>query len=394
MLKIPESQHLSQSLRPETQYSTQRYVVYSEFSRTYSAVRSDVQNRTDSVPEHGPPETDSTRCTSRFDFSSFDNALASNGTGVPARYTSTPLIVSWPQGIAARRRERGFDRRRWMRDGPALRGIERKGRAAFRARLAHHELPMGVQVAWRHGTSQPMQRMIGMRDQHEAQPQQVLAEELERLSDPRLGFVTITGVAVSADLRHADVFYTVMGPPAQHAETAAGLTAAKPHLRATLGRQVRMKYLPDLHFREDPGLEQGLRIEAILRDAVIVEAASGDQAAPGTIVELRFVGSDDTMTYLLGSIEGQLQLATGAVLLVGFSIASLGTLWVTRQNLLRDLDADTSSINRSISGEVKDSLASPPLERNRRLLQARVKHWFIIKPAFKLSFFICGLSLG
>ena len=75
--------------------------------------------------------------------------------------------------------------------------------------------------------------------------------------------------------------------------------------------------------------------------------------------------------HLLGSIEGQLQLATGAVLLVGFSIASLGTLWVTRQNLLRDLDADTSSVNRSITGEVRDSLASPPLERNRRLLQAR-----------------------
>ena len=45
----------------------------------------------------------------------------------------------------------------------------------------------------------------------------------------------------------------------------AGLTAAKSHLRGALGRQVRMKYLPDLHFQEDPGLEQGLRIEAILR---------------------------------------------------------------------------------------------------------------------------------
>ena len=111
--------------------------------------------------------------------------------------------------------------------------------------------------------------------------QQVLAEELERLSDPRLGFVTITGVAVSADLRHADVFYTVMGPPAQHAETAAGLTAAKPHLRATLGRQVRMKYLPDLHFREDPGLEQGLRIEAILREIHEQDAARGSDPSVG-----------------------------------------------------------------------------------------------------------------
>ncbi|MEY3361559.1 MAG: hypothetical protein RL531_1278 [Actinomycetota bacterium] len=113
--------------------------------------------------------------------------------------------------------------------------------------------------------------------------QQVLADEVERLSDPRLGFVTITGVAVSADLRHADVFYTVMGTPEQHVETAAGLAAAKSHLRAALGRQVRMKYLPDLHFQEDPGLEQGLRIEAILREIHEHEAASAEPStAPGT----------------------------------------------------------------------------------------------------------------
>lgn len=75
--------------------------------------------------------------------------------------------------------------------------------------------------------------------------------------------------------------------------------------------------------------------------------------------------------HLLGSIEGQLKLATGAVLLLGFSLASLGTLWVTRQNLLRDLEVDTSSINRSITGEARASIAFPTLERNRRLLQAR-----------------------
>ena len=112
--------------------------------------------------------------------------------------------------------------------------------------------------------------------------QQVLADELERLSDPRLGFVTITGVAVSADLRHADVFYTVMGTPEQHSDTAAGLAAAKSHLRAALGKQVRMKYLPDLHFQEDPGLEQGLRIDAILRE-IHEHAADPDEptTAPG-----------------------------------------------------------------------------------------------------------------
>lgn len=108
--------------------------------------------------------------------------------------------------------------------------------------------------------------------------QQVLADELERLSDPRVGFVTITGVEVSADLRHADVFYTVLGTPEQHEETAAGLAAAKSHLRATLGKQVRMKYLPDLHFKEDPGLEQGLRIEAILRDLHEHDAEAAPEA--------------------------------------------------------------------------------------------------------------------
>jgi len=91
--------------------------------------------------------------------------------------------------------------------------------------------------------------------------------------------VTITGVDVSADLRHADVFYTVLGSEQEHIDTAAGLKAAKSLLRATLGRQVRMKYLPDLHFAEDPGLEQGLRIEAILREIQDREKAQSEAMA-------------------------------------------------------------------------------------------------------------------
>jgi ribosome-binding factor A len=93
-----------------------------------------------------------------------------------------------------------------------------------------------------------------------------LADELERLSDPRLGFVTITDVEVSADLRIADVYYSVMGQPEQHKETATALVSAAPHLRAVLGRQVRLKFVPELRFREDAGLAAGQRIEAILRD--------------------------------------------------------------------------------------------------------------------------------
>lgn len=102
-----------------------------------------------------------------------------------------------------------------------------------------------------------------------------LAEELERLSDPRLGFVTLTGVEVAPDLRTADVFYSVIGAAQQHAETAAALESAGPHLRAVLGRQVRMKYLPSLRFREDPAVTDGLRIDAILRE-LHEDAGRGD----------------------------------------------------------------------------------------------------------------------
>jgi ribosome-binding factor A len=95
---------------------------------------------------------------------------------------------------------------------------------------------------------------------------EVIAEELERLSDPRLGLATVTGVDVTGDLRNAIVYYSVLGPAEQHAQTAAALEAASSHLRQVLGQQVRMKYLPKLHFREDPAIAQGQRVEELLRE--------------------------------------------------------------------------------------------------------------------------------
>lgn len=92
---------------------------------------------------------------------------------------------------------------------------------------------------------------------------EVLADELERCSDPRLTMVTITGVNVSADLRHATVFYAALGR--HDDDIPAALRAAAPHLRGVLGNQVRLKYLPRLQFREDPAIEHGQRVEEILR---------------------------------------------------------------------------------------------------------------------------------
>jgi ribosome-binding factor A len=102
---------------------------------------------------------------------------------------------------------------------------------------------------------------------------EVLAEELERLSDPRVGFVTVTGVEVTPDLRQATVYYSALAPVRGDAdavaeaakETAAGLRALTPHLQAEIGRQVRMKYTPHLVFREDPAMRTGERVDEILR---------------------------------------------------------------------------------------------------------------------------------
>lgn len=92
---------------------------------------------------------------------------------------------------------------------------------------------------------------------------EALAEELERMNDPRLAMVTVTGVDVTRDLRHAKVYYSALGRHDEAIEVA--LRKATPHLRGVLGRQVRLKYLPELEFILDPAIEQGQRVEEILR---------------------------------------------------------------------------------------------------------------------------------
>lgn len=95
---------------------------------------------------------------------------------------------------------------------------------------------------------------------------EVLAEELERLADPELGFLTVTAVDVSTDLRHATVYYSVLGPAETHEQAAGALRARTPQLKAALARQVRIKYTPNLVFKEDSGVARGERIEEILRE--------------------------------------------------------------------------------------------------------------------------------
>jgi ribosome-binding factor A len=95
---------------------------------------------------------------------------------------------------------------------------------------------------------------------------EILAEEIPKLKDPRVGFVTVTGVTVSPDLRKARVHYTALGDESARRATAAALRSARGHLRRVIGHQVRLKVLPDLAFEEDDTTEHADRIDAVLRE--------------------------------------------------------------------------------------------------------------------------------
>jgi ribosome-binding factor A len=94
---------------------------------------------------------------------------------------------------------------------------------------------------------------------------QVLGEAIQDLKDPRIGFTTVTAVRISTDLRHARVLVSVLGSEEEQKETMEGLESAKPHLRKELGRQVRMKYLPELTFQLDRQAEEAEHLESLLR---------------------------------------------------------------------------------------------------------------------------------
>ncbi len=95
---------------------------------------------------------------------------------------------------------------------------------------------------------------------------EILAEEIPKLKDPRVGFVTVTGVKVTPDLRHAWVYYTTLGTEKEKKSTRAGLRSAQPHLRRCLGSQVRLKYLPDIEFEEDVTVERAAHIDALIAE--------------------------------------------------------------------------------------------------------------------------------
>jgi ribosome-binding factor A len=84
--------------------------------------------------------------------------------------------------------------------------------------------------------------------------------------DPRIGFVTVTGVEVSPDLSHANVRVSVMGSDEEKAKSLEGLASAARYLRAQLSRELRLRTSPELHFHLDRGIEHAQRIDRVLKE--------------------------------------------------------------------------------------------------------------------------------
>ena len=103
---------------------------------------------------------------------------------------------------------------------------------------------------------------------------EVLSEAIVELKDPRIGFVTVTGVETSTDLRHAVVFVSVFGSERKREQTLDGLQAAHGLLQSRIARELRMKRTPQLTFEYDPTVERGVRMTQLI-----------DELAPDNHVE-------------------------------------------------------------------------------------------------------------
>lgn len=97
---------------------------------------------------------------------------------------------------------------------------------------------------------------------------EAVAEEVAGLKDPRLGFVTITGVDTAPDLRNAIVYFSVLGTEEERSSTIKALHSAASHVRSMVGRRIRLKYLPKLDFRVDVSIEHGTYMSGLLRELV------------------------------------------------------------------------------------------------------------------------------
>ncbi len=120
-----------------------------------------------------------------------------------------------------------------------------------------------------------------MASRRQRQVAELLHEEISGLlqrgtRDPRLGFVTVTGVDVSLDLRVAWVHVSVLGDDDDAQTTLAGLASAAGYFRHQMKQNLSLRYIPELNFKLDKSLEYGMRIDKLL-DSIKEESEQSDE---------------------------------------------------------------------------------------------------------------------
>ncbi|HEY3249174.1 MAG TPA: 30S ribosome-binding factor RbfA [bacterium] len=108
-----------------------------------------------------------------------------------------------------------------------------------------------------------------------AELSQIIQQELK---DPRIGFVSITDVEATEDLRHARVFVSVLGDDQAKEQTMAGLHSAQGFIRAEVAKRMRTRYTPEIAFKLDQSIERGTRVVTLLRD--VTKGSHGSTPGP------------------------------------------------------------------------------------------------------------------
>ncbi len=86
------------------------------------------------------------------------------------------------------------------------------------------------------------------------------------LKDPRIGFVTVTGVELTQDLRYAKVFFSVLGKEEEHEKTKEALDSALGFIRRLIAQRIRLRFVPEISFKEDRSIEYSVQIQEALEE--------------------------------------------------------------------------------------------------------------------------------
>ena len=110
---------------------------------------------------------------------------------------------------------------------------------------------------------------------------EVLSEAIQTLKDPRIGFVTVTGVKTTADLTESTVYVSVLGGEHQLRRTLEGLAAARGLLQARINSELRLRRTPLLTFEYDPSVERGVRMTKLIDELAPDDAITDDDVPDG-----------------------------------------------------------------------------------------------------------------